>query len=225
MRLANATHKAMLFACKNFHYSKTMPVNGFGFSVYNSENEWCGCIIYGLGARNAGLKTGYKNQTIELVRMALNGKQESTSKALSISLKLIKKKMPYLNAIVSYADGNQNHIGIIYQATNWLYVGEYANERGIVLNGKLTHRRSINAKYNTSNIEWLKTNVDCNATVVKGLHKYKYYYLFDKSLLPLLQIKPYPKRPAVADGSGSGVQPETGGLTPTPPLHFEAANA
>ena len=58
--------------------------------------------------------------------------------------------MPGIRLIVSYADLNQGHEGKIYQASNWLFVGKTGYEAGIMLNGKLTHRRTINSKYGTS---------------------------------------------------------------------------
>ena len=132
MKLEKASYKAVSFACLNFHYAKSIPVNTFGYSVFNDNNEWCGVVLYGTGANN-NLASQYKlNQgnVIELVRMALNGKQESTSKALSLSLKLIKKDLPLCKLIISYADKDQNHNGTIYQATNWYYVGQsMVNER------------------------------------------------------------------------------------------------
>jgi len=98
MRLEKASYKAIKYACLKFHYAKSIPVNVFGFSVFNKSNDWCGVILYGTGANN-NLAKPYKlkqGQAIELVRMALNGKQESTSKALSLSLKLIKKNYLYV---------------------------------------------------------------------------------------------------------------------------------
>ena len=143
MRLEKASNKAIKYACLNFHYAKSIPVNVFGYSVFNEKNEWCGVILYGNGANN-NIATQYRlkqGEVIELVRMALNGKQESTSKALSISLKLIKKDVPLCKLIVSYADKDQNHIGTIYQATNWVYQCT-VNENTIgafIINGKKTH--------------------------------------------------------------------------------------
>lgn len=94
MRLEIASIKAIRYACMNFHYAKSIPVNPFAFSVFNNKNEWCGCILYNAGANlNIGKQFDLVNgQIIELIRMALDGKQESTSKALSLSLKLIQKK-------------------------------------------------------------------------------------------------------------------------------------
>jgi hypothetical protein len=53
---------------------------------------------------------------------------------------------------LSYADLNRGHEGKIYKrATGYLY-GMTGYESGITLNGKLTHRRTINSKYGTSDI-------------------------------------------------------------------------
>jgi hypothetical protein len=103
--LKKASYKAIEYACMKFHYAKSIPVNVFGYSVFEND-EWCGCIVYGTGANNNianpyDLKQG---QVIELVRMALNGEQSVTSKALSISLKLVKKDCPLVKLIVSYAE-------------------------------------------------------------------------------------------------------------------------
>jgi hypothetical protein len=61
---------------------------------------------------------------------------------------------------VSYTDLNQGHEEKIYQASDWLFVGETGHEAGITLKGKLTHRRTINSKYGTSDIQWLRKCVD-----------------------------------------------------------------
>ena len=52
MILKKASHKAIKYSCLKFHYAKSVPVNVMGFSVFNKKNEWCGCIVYGLGANN-----------------------------------------------------------------------------------------------------------------------------------------------------------------------------
>ena len=108
MRLEIASRKAVKYACENFHYSKIAAPRAYDFplSVFNDKNEWCGCICYGRGANNNllspyGLKQG---QGAELIRVALNGKQENVSKCLAISIKIFKKKNPLAQLIVSYAE-------------------------------------------------------------------------------------------------------------------------
>ena len=126
MRLKKASKKAIEYACLKFHYAKVKPAHCFGYSVFNNKKEWCGVILFGGGASaNMGKPFNLNyGQYLELNRMALNGKQESTSKAMSIAIKLVKKDNPTVKLLISYADKGQNHFGIIYQATNWYYTGE-----------------------------------------------------------------------------------------------------
>ena len=189
MRLEKASYKAIKYACLKFHYAKSIPVNVFGFSVFNKSNDWCGVILYGTGANN-NLAKPYKlkqGQAIELVRMALNGKQESTSKALSLSLKLIKKKLPLCKIIISYADIDQNHLGIIYQATNWIYEGEYnkGTVSGYLIKGKKVHNKTIYGKGVKQNLESVRKYIDVNAQkyITKGKRKYIYPLLYSPSYI------------------------------------------
>ena len=60
-------------------------------------------------------------------------------------MRMLKREMPGIRLLVSYADLNQGHEGRIYQASNWVFVGKTGFEAGIMLKGKLTHRRTINS--------------------------------------------------------------------------------
>ena len=189
MRLEIASHKAIKYACLNFHYAKVVPVTSIAFNVYNNKNEWCGCILFGGGAsymlgNSYGLVLG---QFLELTRMALNGKQESTSKAMAIAIKLIKKKKPLVKLLFSYADKGQNHLGIIYQATNWLFI-DATKSSGIeyFYKGKWTHDKG---RYNWD-IDFKKLEKR------KKAGKYKYVYPLTKELKVMCNDlkKPYPKK-------------------------------
>ena len=207
MRLEKASNKAIKYACMNFHYAKSVPVNVFGYSVFNNKNEWCGVVLYGSGANNNSA-TNYnlsQGQVFELVRVALNGKQESTGKSLSISIKLIKKDLPLCRLIVSYADKDQNHFGIIYQATNWFYVGtsmQDTTDASWIVKGKRYHGRIISdwvklkgGLKGLSRKQFLQKYYDLNAKEYVTRGKIKYIYPLDKSLIPLCMSlsKPYPK--------------------------------
>ena len=208
MKLEKASNAAIKYACMSFHYAKSVPVNVFGFSVFNDLNEWCGVVLYGTGANNNisreyNLKQG---EVIELVRMALNGKQEFTSKVLSISLKLINKYVPLVKLIVSYADKDQEHKGTIYQATNWYFTGismKNKTDSSWIIKGKRYHGRIIS--------DWVKSKGGLNGLSRKQflikyydkaaieyvtMGKIKYIYPIDKSLIPLCKelSKPYPKK-------------------------------
>ena len=207
MKLEIASNKAINYACMKYHYAKAIPVNTFGFSVFNHKNEFCGVILYGSGANNNIAKEYGLNQgnVIELVRVALNGKQESTSKAVSISLKLIKKKVPLCKLVVSYADKDQDHIGVIYQATNWYYVGivmENKPDSSWIIKDKRYHGRVISdwikrkgGLNGLTRKDFLQKFYDKNAKeyVTKGKIKY-IYPMCDESRLICKNIsKPYIK--------------------------------
>lgn len=189
MRLQKASSKAIKYAIMNWHYSKIVPICQCSFSVFNNANEWCGVICYSLGA-NKNISNPYgltQGSVCELVRVALNGKQESTSKAVSLSISLLKKKCPIIKLIVSYADTEQGHCGTLYQATNWYYTGA---SRGSVplLNGKKIHKRTYSSVHGSYS----------GVTMIRTKDKHKYIYPLDKSLIPLCMSlsKPYPKKNA-----------------------------
>jgi hypothetical protein len=105
---------------------------------------------------------------------------------------MLAREMPGIKLLVSYADPEHGHIGGIYQAMNWVYVGESCGPGVIALNGKPTHRRTISSKYGTSNIEWLRENVDPFARVVTSEPKFKYLYALDhemqQKILPMCWV-------------------------------------
>ena len=186
MKLVKASYKAIKYACLNFHYAKRVPGNGIGYSVFNDKNEWCGVIVYGYGVNYCignqyNLKQG---EVVELTRVALNGKQETTSKALAMSLKLIKKDIPLCKLVVSYADLDQNHIGTIYQATNWYFVGiskENKNSGHFLINGKIVHGRTVRRickqrglRTTIENIKKIYKTDDVKPYFTKGKIKYLY---------------------------------------------------
>jgi hypothetical protein len=188
MRLEKASRKAVDFACEKYHYSQNAAprAHDLAFSVFN-DKEFCGVICYGRGATNDigkpyGLKSG---ECVELIRVALNGKQSITSKAIAISLKLIPRYAPLCKLIVSFADPEQDHVGTIYQATNWTYIGKTIPADEYIINGKRVHGRTYRSAGKPK-----------SATKVKGSSKYRYIYPIDKSLIPLCKSlsKPYPKK-------------------------------
>jgi len=123
------------------------------------------------------------------------------SKILSIAVKMLKRAMPGIRLLASYADLDRGHLGKIYQASNWVFVGETGHETGIVLNGKLTHRRTINSKYGTSDMDWLHEHVDLCARRVEGKPKFKYLFPLDNEIAARVKLlsKPYPKLCATSD--------------------------
>jgi hypothetical protein len=211
MRLEIASNKAVKYACLNFHYAKVIPTYTIAFSVFNAKHEWCGCVLFGGGAsvnmpKKLGLNSG---QYLELNRMALNGKQESTSKVLSTAIRLVAKKSPTCKLLFSYADKGQNHFGTIYQATNWYYIEDIESSgTEYYFKGEWRHDRG---RYG-----W---GVDFKQLPKrKKAGKHKYVYPLDKNLIPLCKSlsKPYPKNAQeVNKDKHNATCIEIGGSNPT----------
>lgn len=205
MRLTVANTTAIVYACENFHYAKATPAVQLAFNVFNDDNEWCGVICYGSGATPhiASPYHKWQGQIIELERVALNGKQGTTSQALAMSLKMVHKMCPMVDMIVSYADLDQEHAGIIYQATNWIYTGiNNEGSRGaFIIHGKKMHPKSVHAKGWKQSLSWLRENVDPDAEEFITAGKHKYLFPFDKKLRKQVEKlrKPYPKKKEVED--------------------------
>lgn len=192
MKLTIANNEAIKYACKHFHYSKTTPIISHAYNVYNDKEEWCGVIVFGRGANNnlaksVSLRNG---EVLELERVALNGKQEQTSKAVAIALKLLHKQDPLVKLVVSYADHRQKHVGTIYKATNWLYLGLVkTSDEQYYYKGKWTHQRTINR---------LKNKEELKRILPKrfNANKFKYVYVYDKELQKKYKAiaKDYPQK-------------------------------
>jgi hypothetical protein len=197
IRLTLANHSAVTYACMHYHYAKRVPQSLMAFNVYEND-VWCGVISYGFGANPQMAKSFnmWNGQVIELVRVALNGKQSVTSQCVALSLKMVKKYAPCVDLVVSYADADQNHKGIIYQATNWIYAG-LTNENtksNFIIHGKNYHSRSVQHKNWKQNLKWIQDNVDKYATQQTSQGKHKYLFaLNEKTRKEIMKLsKPYP---------------------------------
>lgn len=199
IELRRASRKAVEYACKYFHYAKATPAVTHAYNVYEN-GEWCGCIVYSSGATpNIGTPFGLvQGEILELVRVALNGKQTTTSECVAASLRQLHKDAPQIKMVVSFADIDQNHFGTIYQATNWLYLGDnLCGERGaFIVHGKKMHPKSVHSKGWRQSLQWLRDNVDPNAQEYITQGKRKYIFVFDKRMRKKWAEKsrPYPKK-------------------------------
>lgn len=196
LKLDWATHKAAKFACENWHYSKCMPAGKTVKIGVWEDGRFIGAVIYALGA-NANIAKLF-GKTCELARIALSEHKTEVTRIVAISMKLLIKKCPELEAIVSYADLDR-HEGTIYKAGNWEYLGK-TNESFTVIHGKKIHGRSVFSKYGTRSIKWLKENVDSKAYKIQTKGKKRFVYFLRG-----------PSKDSVANGD----QPLEGGASPT----------
>jgi len=120
----------------NLHYAKRWPSISYAFGLF-VNGELCGVVTYGSPA-SAPLRRGVAGEkfapsVLELNRLCLlyNRKNEA-SFLVGNSLKMLPKN----KIIVSFADSSQNHIGYVYQATNFIYTGLSAKRTDWKVKGK-----------------------------------------------------------------------------------------
>ena len=104
------------------HYARRMPCVQYAFGLFDS-GVLCGVVSYGQPASPFLCKgvcgEKYKSMVIELNRLCVESENPNgASKLVGRSLSLLPPCI-----VVSYADTERNHIGYVYQATNWIYTG------------------------------------------------------------------------------------------------------
>ncbi len=107
----------------NIHYAKRMPSISYAYGLF-LNNDLVGIVSYGSPASPSLCKgiAGLENKSfvIELNRLVLKYNRKNEASMLDgKSYQLLPKP----KIIVSYADTNQNHVGFIYQATNFYFTG------------------------------------------------------------------------------------------------------
>jgi hypothetical protein len=120
------------------------------------------------------------------------------------SLRQLKASNPGLRLVVSFADPEQTHVGIIYQAGNWLYLGKSFAADEYIVNGKRIHGRSLRALRNNHSqggieaknvLIWAQRVLDKNAVLIKGSSKHRYLMPLDRAMRRSIEPLrlPYPR--------------------------------
>ena len=134
------------------HYSHNINglMSSYCFAMYGQAGTMVGAMIYGkLGMANAWKKYGSSiDEVMELRRLVLvdDTPKNSESYFIGRTLRWLKANTE-VKTIVSYADPNYGHSGIIYRATNFEHVGMTAPGKVIIWDGKKYHDKAIRTKY------------------------------------------------------------------------------
>lgn len=136
--------QAALYAVKNWHYSKSLPVSKLiRYGVFE-DNKFIGVIIFSRGA-SPHLGTALsldQTEICELTRIALDKHLTPVSQLVAVCLKLLKQNNPGLRCVISFADPKEGHKGGIYQAGNWIYTGKSDPVVEHFIDGRWMHRRN-----------------------------------------------------------------------------------
>ncbi len=201
-----ATHQAAVYACKTWHYSKSVPVPPLVKVGVWENGRFIGVVIFSRGASSNLLKPyGLKrNEGCELTRVALTSHKTPVSRIIKIAIKFLKKNSPSLRLIVSFADPQYGHHGGIYQAGNWIYAGTTAAGKEYWHKGKRLHSRQVSEKgWNIQQGVRRKTVKPSQCVIKNTAPKHRYLMPLDKKLKMQLErlSKPYPKKCAKSETS------------------------
>lgn len=188
----NQTEKYIL----EIHYAKRYPQIKYAYGLFKN-NKLVGVVTYGIPASRALCKgiagEEYIDDILELNRLCLldNLKNEA-SMLVASSL----KQLPKPKIVVSYADSSQNHVGYVYQATNFIYTG---------LSDKHKEWRMVDSNIHSKNICKMYSLEERRNNPDKFIHidrprKHRYLYIcgdkrYKKKMLSEIKypIQDYPK--------------------------------
>ena len=157
----------------NIHYAKRIPSISYAYGLFE-DNELVGVVCYGTPASSTLCRgicgDDWQKYVLELNRLVLkNNKSNEASRLVAASLKLL----PNPRIIVSFADTAQNHQGIVYQATNFIYTGLSAKFRDPKVRG-LEHQHHATYGHGLTNQQIIdKYGLD-NVYFVERSRKHRY---------------------------------------------------
>jgi len=223
LRLDWCSHEAAKYAVTHWHYARTMPMGRLVKVGVWERGVFVGCVVFAQGNnQHHGKAFGLTLfEVCELVRVALTKHETAVSRIVALALVFLKRYCKGIRLVVSYADPEHGHVGGIYQAGNWVYVGTGGSSEAFYdSTGKRLHSRAYSPK--GAKIQFgqfaqcAPTGTIRRVTVAP---KHKYFMAMDAEmrakLLPL--AKPYPKRGRSAD-SGAPVPTGGDGASPIRPL-------
>lgn len=196
------------------HYLHRKAPCSRAFGLFNSQMQLYGVIMYGTPS-SAPLRQGIAGpeealNVVELTRLWVDDSAPRNGESFLIgrSVKQAGKEI-----VVSFADTAENHCGIVYQATNWLYTGLSAKRTSWTIEGEPKHGQSWADKYSAKEIREIYGD---RFQLVERSRKHRYIFINAKGkrkqeLLSKLryEILEYPK----------AAKMKAGPMLNTPTLH------
>ena len=181
------------------HYLHTRASCIYGFGLFEDE-EIIGVILYGNPTAPTTLDICGKDErksVIEITRLWIKDDTPKNTESYFIgnTIKLIDKEI-----IIAFADPEFEHVGTVYQASNFIYTGR--SKRGgrvIAIKGNKIHNKTLWKQYKTAK-RIREVFGDENVYYKPYITKLRYVYFNctkkrKKELLSkmIYKIEPYPK--------------------------------
>ena len=142
------------------------------------------------------VKGAVPEDVVTLTRLWLSDElpHSSESRVIGIILRALKTDTS-LKFVLAYSDPAVGHLGIIYQATNWIYTGvSSATPLYDIGDGTMHHSRSLAHRLGSHSIRYL-TSQGIDVKTVPQLSKHRYLYFLDEAYRSrlIVPVLPYPK--------------------------------
>jgi len=147
-RLDWASHAAAKYACEAWHYTGRIPPGTSVRIGVWEDDRFIGVVVFSRGpSGHLGSAFGLDiTQVCELSRIALDDHETPVTQIVSPALRMLRQRCPGLRLVISFADPAQGHVGRIYQAGNWIYLGRTAPSKAhIDPEGRIRHDRNVSA--------------------------------------------------------------------------------
>lgn len=137
---------------ESWHYSGSINgcISDYCYALFNPKGELCGAMFYGRMAMANQWKrfSESPDDVIELRRLCCIDDTPKNAESFFIgrTLRMLRKDWGK-GTVVSYADKEYGHGGVIYRASNFKMIGEIKGARVILWNGKRYHDKTIRTKY------------------------------------------------------------------------------
>ena len=135
---------------EKWHYSHSINgvLGNFYFKMERGKGELIGAVIFGKPAMAGQLKR-FGDGVIELRRLVCidDTKKNAESYMIGRCLRWLKQNTT-VKTVVSYADPEYGHAGIIYKASNFILESKTTKGKVILWNGKKYHDKAIRTTYN-----------------------------------------------------------------------------
>lgn len=194
--------EAMELIIANHYLHRKAPCSmAFGL-IDNKTNETKGVVIYGVSASSTLLRgicgDDEAKNVYELTRLWIDDSVAKNGESFLIgrTLKQLDKEI-----VVSFADSSQQHVGVVYQATNFLYTGLSAKFKDPKVKG-LEHQHHATYANGLTNAQVREKFGDLVYWVERPRkHRYVFFNASGRRRKELVaklryKVQPYPKTSA-----------------------------
>lgn len=192
---AKRAHPFML----NIHYARRIPSVSYAYGLFR-DGDLVGVVTFGTPPSSTLCRgicgDEYQKQVLELNRLVLRDNlPNEASRLVGGAFRLLPKP----RIIVSFADTAQSHLGVVYQATNFMYTGMSARFRDPRVRG-LEHQHHTSYAHGLSNREVVEKYGADRVYFVERSRKHRYVIFLGsrserRSMMAALryEVLPYPK--------------------------------